>query len=92
MYGRLPHSSLKEGAIFNEAQIAPVQLNMKGLNPALVREGSYIVNAQGGCNDCHTVPSYAAGGNPFPGEPEQINVPCIWQGAEYFGPRSCPVI
>ena len=39
------------------AAIAPVPLNMKGLNPALVREGSYIVNAQGGCNDCHTVPS-----------------------------------
>ena len=51
------------------AEIAPVPLNMKGLNPALVREGSYIVNAQGGCNDCHTVPSYAEGGNPFLGQP-----------------------
>ena len=58
------------------ADLAPVPLNMKGLNPALVRGGSYIVNAQGGCNDCHTVPSYAAGGNPFAGEMEQINVPC----------------
>ena len=38
------------------AALAPVPLNMAGLNPALVREGSYIVNAQGGCNDCHTVP------------------------------------
>ena len=68
------------------ADLAPVPLNMKGLNPALVREGSYIVNAQGGCNDCHTVPSYAAGGNPFAGEPEQINVPCYLAGGAVFGP------
>ena len=68
------------------AAIAPVPLNMKGLNPALVREGSYIVNAQGGCNDCHTAPSYAAGGNPFLGEPEQINAPCYLAGGVPFGP------
>ena len=68
------------------AEIAPVPLNMKGLNPALVREGSYIVNAQGGCNDCHTVPSYAAGGNPFIGEPEKINAPCYLAGGAAFGP------
>ena len=35
--------------------------------------GSYIVNAKGGCNDCHTAPPYAEGGDPFLGEPEQIN-------------------
>jgi hypothetical protein len=68
------------------AAIAPVPLNMKGLNPALVREGSYIVNAQGGCNDCHTAPSYAAGGNPFLGELEQINAPCYLAGGVPFGP------
>jgi hypothetical protein len=68
------------------AEIAPVPLNMDGLNPALVREGSYIVNAQGGCNDCHTVPSYAAGGNPFLGEPEVINAPCYLAGGAVFGP------
>ena len=68
------------------AEIAPVPLNMKGLNPALVREGSYIVNAQGGCNDCHTVPSYAPGGNPFFGQPEQINTECYLAGGAQFGP------
>jgi len=68
------------------ADIAPVELNMKGLNPALVREGSYIVNAQGGCNDCHTVPSYAEGGNPFFGQPEQINTACYLAGGAEFGP------
>ena len=68
------------------AEVAPVPLNMAGLNPALVREGSYIVNAQGGCNDCHTVPSYAAGGNPFMGQPEVINAACYLAGGAAFGP------
>lgn len=68
------------------AAIAPVPLNMQGLNPALVREGSYIVNAQGGCNDCHTVPSYAAGGDPFRGQPEIVNGPCYLAGGAVFGP------
>jgi hypothetical protein len=34
--------------------IAPVKLNTKGLNHALVGIGSYIVNAQADCNGCHT--------------------------------------
>jgi len=67
-------------------ELAPVPLNLNGLNPALVREGSYIVNAQGGCNDCHTYTPYAAGGDPFAGEPEQINAPCYLSGGARFGP------
>jgi hypothetical protein len=47
-------------------EIAPVPLNLRGKNPALVGLGSYIVNAQGGCNDCHTCPSYVQGTNPMP--------------------------
>ena len=74
-------SEIKRGA-----EVAPVPLNMKGLNPALVREGSFIVNAQGGCNDCHTVPQYAAGGNPFFGQPEIVNEPCYLAGGAVFGP------
>ena len=70
------------------AEVAPVPLNLDGLNPALVREGSYIVNAQGGCNDCHTVPSYAAGGNPFQGQPELVNAPCYLAGGASFGPTT----
>ena len=74
-------SSIQRGA-----ELAPVPLNMAGLNPALVRQGSYIVNAQGGCNDCHTVPSYAAGGNPFIGQPEVVNAACYLAGGAAFGP------
>jgi hypothetical protein len=66
-------------------EIAPVPLNLKGKNRALVGLGSYIVNT-GGCNDCHTNPSYAAGGDPFAGQPEQINVPCYLSGGMDFGP------
>jgi hypothetical protein len=67
------------------AAIAPVTLNMKGLNPALVRKGSYIVNAQGGCNDCHTFPPYTPTGNPFAGQPEEINAACYLAGGAPFG-------
>src|SRR6266550_303116 len=46
-------------------EIAPVPLNLKGKNRDLVGLGSYIVNAQGGCNDCHTCPSYDPNDNPY---------------------------
>jgi hypothetical protein len=66
--------------------ISPVPLNLEGKHPALVGLGSYIVNAQGGCSDCHTNPPYAAGGDPFAGEPEQINTAGYLAGGTPFGP------
>jgi hypothetical protein len=60
-------------------EIAPVKLDVTGLNPALVGLGSYIVNAQSSCSECHTWPNFAPGGNPFLGQPEQINT------ADYLG-------
>ena len=50
-----------------------------------VARGRYLTIV-GGCNDCHTNPSYAAGHDPFAGEPEQINVPCFLSGGTDFGP------
>ena len=47
--------------------IAPVPLDLKGKNRALVGLGSYIVNAQATCNFCHTCPSFATGHNPYDG-------------------------
>lgn len=67
-------------------EIAPVPLDLAGRNPSLVGLGSYIVNAQGGCNDCHTEPNYAPGGDPFLGQPEQINVDGYLAGGRAFGP------
>ena len=66
--------------------LSPVPLDMNGKNPALVGLGSYIVNAQGGCNDCHTNPPYADGGDPFLGQDEQINVDGYLAGGVAFGP------
>jgi hypothetical protein len=74
-----------ESLIQRGFEIAPVPLNLQGKNRALVGLGSYIINT-GGCNDCHTNPSYAPGGDPFAGEPEQINVPCYLSGGMDFGP------
>ena len=67
-------------------QISPVDLDLQGKNPALVGLGSYIVNGQGGCNDCHTNPPFAEGGNPHQGEPKQINVDGYLAGGTTFGP------
>ena len=72
--------------------IAPVPLNLKDKDIELVGLGSYIVNAQGGCNDCHSCPSYAPGHNPFPGPifgvsgDGQINSANYLAGGVAFGP------
>lgn len=66
--------------------IAPVPLNLAGKNIGLVGLGSYIVNAQGGCTDCHTNPPYVAGGDPFLGEPTASNQAGYLGGGTAFGP------
>ena len=71
-------------------QIAPVPLNLEGKNVALVGLGSYIVNAVGGCNDCHTSPPYAAGGDPFAGDPKKVNAARYLAGGTPFGDPTNP--
>src|SRR6266480_3411419 len=44
--------------------ISPVALTFQKKDRDVVGLGSYIVNAQAVCNDCHTCPSYAPGHNP----------------------------
>jgi hypothetical protein len=70
-------------------KIAPVPLHTKGLNHALVGVGSYIVNAQSGCNGCHNSPDigpeYLPGGNPFLSQhPPVINPNSYLGGGETF--------
>lgn len=67
-------------------KIAPVPLNLAGLDRNLVGLGSYIVNSQGGCNDCHTNPNFATGGNPFLGQPKHVNKAGYLAGGNAFGP------
>src|SRR5688572_5711779 len=66
--------------------ISPVRLKLRGRDRNLIGLGSYIVNAQGGCNDCHTAPPYAEGGDPFMGQPEKINAARYLAGGTEFGP------
>ena len=65
-------------------ELAPVPLNIRGLDPALVGLGAYYLNAQIGCTDCHTWPNFAPGGNPFLGQPEQINTAVYLAGGRPF--------
>ena len=70
-------------------EIAPLPLNLSGRDRKLVGEGSFIVNAQAECNGCHTAninATYLPGGNPFLGQPEQINPDTYLVGGNAFGP------
>jgi hypothetical protein len=71
-------------------EIAPVKLNLAGKDWALVGLGSYLVNTTG-CNDCHTHPNWATGGNPYLGEKEQINTAQYLSGGRIFGPLTAPI-
>ena len=73
------------GQILRGFEIAPVKLNLAGKDWALVGLGSYLVNTTG-CNDCHTHPNWADGGNPYLGQPEQINTAQYLSGGRQFGP------
>jgi hypothetical protein len=79
-------SSSDEARIRQGFEIAPVQLNLQGRNRALVGLGSYIVNAQAGCNDCHTWPNFAPGGDPYRGESKMVNTTNYLAGGRPFGP------
>jgi hypothetical protein len=64
--------------------IAPVKLNLSGLDPAKVGVGSYIVNAQGDCNGCHL--DVFKGGE-FSQDPTLVGVPPpgVVNPASYLG-------
>src|SRR6266436_8722675 len=73
--------------------IAPVPLNLDGKNRALVGLGSYIVNAQGDCNGCHSAgpaTEFAPGGNPYFGQPTKIDPATYLGGGRDFGPFPGP--
>lgn len=79
-----PESRIEQGF-----DIAPVPLNMEGKDRALVGFGSYLVNAAGGCNDCHAAgpqTEYLPGGNPYFGQPTRINPAVYLGGGRDFGP------
>lgn len=60
-----------------------ISLNLKGKDWSSVGLGSYLVNTTG-CNDCHTHPNWTATGNPYAGQPEQINTAQYLSGGREF--------
>ena len=75
--------------------IAPVPLNLAGKDPMLVGLGSYLVNAVGDCNGCHTGGgppnfNYAAGGNPYFNQPQKVDPTVYLSGGSDFGPVGTP--
>jgi len=82
----------KDPRIEQGFDIAPVPLNLEGLNRKLVGLGSYLVN-QSGCNDCHdtgAAAQFAPGGNPFFGQSKQLNPKTYLGGGRDFGLISGP--
>jgi hypothetical protein len=75
----------EESRIRKGLAISPVELDLKGKNLALVGLGSYIVNAQAQCSNCHTQPQFEPGGNPFLGQPEEIPADVYLGGGRVFG-------
>jgi len=48
--------------------------------------GSYLVNAAGACNDCHTNPPFAEGRDPYLGQSPKVNASRYLAGGMAFGP------
>lgn len=66
--------------------IAPVPLNLDGLDALLVGEGSYLVNSIGACSECHTNPTFADGHNPYMNQPMRVNIDHYLGGGKPYGP------
>jgi hypothetical protein len=71
--------------------LSPVELDLSGRDEEQVGLGSYLVNAVGACNDCHTAPSYFPG-DPLQGQPPQINAMNYLAGGACFGAIRSPNI
>lgn len=80
-----------EALVRRGLEIAPVPLNLNGKDRGLVGLGSYLVNAVGSCNMCHSAgpaTEFATGGNPyFKGhEPKVVNPATYLGGGRTFTP------
>jgi len=75
--------------------IAPVPLKLEGKKHDLVGLGSFLVNAVGDCNGCHTsglAPNfnYANNQNPYFGQPAKNDPSTYLSGGTDFGPAVPP--
>ena len=102
--GAVVAAVLISGSVFNSTRVkaesngdsrvqlgfaaAPVHLNMKGKNPALVGLGSYYVNVVGDCNGCHSAgpaTEFLPTGNPYFNEAKMVNTATYLGGGRDFG-------
>jgi hypothetical protein len=81
-----PHQSVGNQRARIGLRISPVSLYLRHKSRTAVGYGSYLVNAIGGCNDCHTSPPYANGGDPYQGQTKAINSGAYLAGGQCFGP------
>jgi hypothetical protein len=66
--------------------IAPVPLTYPASQRNLVGYGSYLVNAVADCNGCHSpIYPYVPGGNPYFGQPKQVDPTTYLMGQQDFG-------
>ena len=77
--------------------IAPVPLNLEDRDKAKVGLGSYLVNAVGDCNGCHSSGSaplglypYVTGNNPYFNQTEKIDPTVYLNGGTNFGTVGTP--
>jgi len=82
-------STFDPALVLKGLAIAPVPLNTQGKDTNYVGYGSYLVNAIGDCNGCHS-PSpdveYAMGGNPYLSQhPIVVNPAVYLSGGQDFG-------
>jgi hypothetical protein len=88
----------EESRVRRGFEIAPVTLKLEGRNRALVGLGSYIVNAVGDCNGCHSAgpaTEFVPGGNPYQLSPpfsgkQAISTTNYLGGGRDFGPYGAP--
>ncbi len=67
--------------------ISPMPVHVTRQNRAAVGLGSYIVNAQGACADCHSCPTYTPGQSPYDGQGSGApNAENFLAGGVPFGP------
>jgi len=97
MLGILPASTVRAqqlDQILRGYEIAANQgipLNLRGKVGSWSGSAVILVNTTG-CNDCHTHPNWTPTGNPFNGQPEQINTTQYLSGGREFLTRTGSII
>ena len=78
-------------------QIAPVPLNLDGKDRDMVGLGSYLVNAVGDCNGCHSsgapplgIYNFVTGNNPYFHQPAKVDPTVYLNGGANFGTVGTP--